>query len=563
MSVAAAAGYVLPKPSDSALRGRPMQLEMQIAEVHWKADQARNDAGKLASLAALYHIHGFAPEAIECFQRVVDLDPKAMRGWYYLGLAQAKAGHNAEAIAALTQALTIAPDYDPICVRLAELLEADDPARAEKLYRQALETNPVNVRGYCGLGRLLSGLGRHDEALGYVQKAVGLAPNYAEAYNAMVEILDAAGQSEDAARYRRWAESATDVVGDTDPQAIALRRAGYDPDMMCADGLLYAQQKQFDRAENLIRLAMELEPSSVRAVESMAALRALQGQHAESIAEYRKVLEKEPDSLSARSSLAQVLGAAGEVEEAERILREILAAYPNHENSLQRFAGLMKALGRGSEAIAFAEEALAADPESAVLHYNLARLLPGADRDDDAMVHLRRALELRPDFYMARHMLGLGLKQEGDLAGARAEWRRVLEVNPRFQDAYVALASTEEDRREMERLLRQGLKYLPDAHALANALAWLLATSPEDDQRNGEEALKFAKRASDLTRHSVHTYWDTLAAAFAETGAFKEAQGAAAMAIDMANQAGAPRQAEIYRQRRALYVDNKPYRDSE
>lgn len=63
----------------------------------------------------------------------------------------------------------------------------------------------------------------------------------------------------------------------------------------------------------------------------------------------------------------------------------------------------------------------------------------------------------------------------------------------------------------------------PDYFPAQNNLAWLLATAPDDAVRDAEAAITHARAAADLTRHQDAGIIDTLAAAHAESGDFKEA----------------------------------------
>jgi hypothetical protein len=55
---------------------------------------------------------------------------------------------------------------------------------------------------------------------------------------------------------------------------------------------------------------------------------------------------------------------------------------------------------------------------------------------------------------------------------------------------------------------------------MLDELAWLLATYPEPDVRDGAEAVRLAERACTLTNRRVPAFLATLAAAYAETGDF-------------------------------------------
>jgi tetratricopeptide (TPR) repeat protein len=67
-----------------------------------------------------------------------------------------------------------------------------------------------------------------------------------------------------------------------------------------------------------------------------------------------------------------------------------------------------------------------------------------------------------------------------------------------------------------------------------NGLAWLRATCPVASFRNGEEAVKAATKACELTNWQIANWIDTLAAANAEMGNFAQAIKYEKQAIAMA-----------------------------
>ena len=67
-----------------------------------------------------------------------------------------------------------------------------------------------------------------------------------------------------------------------------------------------------------------------------------------------------------------------------------------------------------------------------------------------------------------------------------------------------------------------------------NNLAWILATDPHAEIRNGAEAVQLARRACAQTRDSMPMLIGTLAAAYAEAGYFDEAIASAQKAHDLA-----------------------------
>ncbi len=560
----AALPYVPPKPAEEVLRQRPMLVEMKVTEAHLAAREAADDASKVANLGALYYVHGFPAEAADCFVRVTELQPEMMRAWYYLGLAREATGDTGGALRAYERALACQEDYAPVQMRLAGLLLERDAQRAAELYRRVIERYPAEARGHYGLGRALGMQGRVDEAAASLRKAFGLVPRYADAQRALAELLEGQGRSAEARVHRDLAAAGGEPPEMLDTELLSLRRVGADPEQYCADAIGLAGQRQFEQAEFVLGQARQLRADEALLCSATGAVLALQGRLDEAVEEFRRALEVKPDFRGGKSNLAQALGDRGDVAEAERLFREVLAADPEDSLSLQRFAALMARVGRPGEPVALVEAALAADPENAVLQFELGRVLLALGRSDEAIPHLRAALERKPDLHLARHALGVALHKQGDMEGARTAWKGVLETNPKFEEAcisLVVLARQQGDSVELERVLRQGTQHLPNSPILANSLGWLLATSPNAEQRDGQEAVQMALRACTLTNNSNHAYVDTLAAALAEAGRFEEAVRAARRAIDMAFKAGEMDAATSYRARMLLYQENEPYRE--
>jgi tetratricopeptide (TPR) repeat protein len=87
-------------------------------------------------------------------------------------------------------------------------------------------------------------------------------------------------------------------------------------------------------------------------------------------------------------------------------------------------------------------------------------------------------------------------------------------------------------------LFQQALQLQPDAPDVQNSLAWLLATCPQASLRNGDKALQLAQKANAATSGRNPVVLRTLAAAFAETGRFDDAEQSAQKAIELAQAAG-------------------------
>ncbi len=98
----------------------------------------------------------------------------------------------------------------------------------------------------------------------------------------------------------------------------------------------------------------------------------------------------------------------------------------------------------------------------------------------------------------------------------------------------------------------------PNDGRVLNELAWFLATCPDDQFRNGQEALEHARRACELA--PIPTHWDTLAAAHAELGNFTEAVQWQEKALVEPDE-GIEQDLAGAKRRLQLYKHEKPFRD--
>jgi tetratricopeptide (TPR) repeat protein len=101
----------------------------------------------------------------------------------------------------------------------------------------------------------------------------------------------------------------------------------------------------------------------------------------------------------------------------------------------------------------------------------------------------------------------------------------------------------------------------PENPAVLNMLAWLLATSPMDSQRQGPRAVELAQKSCELTEWKDSNMIDTLAAACAEVGRFEDAVKYQTQVIGMP--VPAPESfLQGRRDRLVLYQAGQPFRES-
>ncbi|MFQ5806554.1 MAG: tetratricopeptide repeat protein [Phycisphaerae bacterium] len=559
---AASGSFALPEVDVSGL---PEGVRRQLRRSRENVRRSPRDPDQLGALGAIYYVHGFPEAAAACFARAKELAPRSLHWWYYLALACERTGERQKAISAYEQAIELNANYGPFYVRLAGLLVDSDRQRAARLYRRARELNPKDPTAILGLGLCEAAGGDMTAALRQIETALQINPTYREAHAAMARVLTNLKREEEARRHRAAAVRGKTPVID-DQLFEALLRNGLLLDILLYDALLLAQNGVFEQAEQALAKAREVDRTGIDTRRTTAMVRVMQGRLEEAAEHFRRVLEARPDALDVQARLADVQARLGRYAEAEAGFRVVLERNPEDGYTLERYCDLLMKLERAEEAETLLWEAPARHPTNPLIRLQLGIALFNLKKDGEAREQFQACLDMSPDRARARYFLGRLAQRGGDLAGAKRHWERIIETTPHSLEAYLALAETamhERDFATAERYMRDGLKQAPYSAGLANGLAWILATSPDESQRNGEEAVRFAENACANTQRRQHEFLDTLAAAYAEAARFDDAVKTAREAVRLAEEARDEEAAAEYRRRLALYEKKQPYRDTE
>jgi len=128
--------------------------------------------------------------------------------------------------------------------------------------------------------------------------------------------------------------------------------------------------------------------------------------------------------------------------------------------------------------------------------------------------------------------------------------------------AYLQLATLYSDaglNEEAVRWYKKALEIQPDSIVAMNNLAWLLAVHRQAPYFDPQEALRLATRVKEMTPQPDSDVLDTLAAAYAASGRFAEAQAAASQAMQLAAASNHTALAEQIQKRLHLYKAGQAY----
>jgi tetratricopeptide (TPR) repeat protein len=174
---------------------------------------------------ALLHA-GRAAEAIQCYERALQLNPKLPD--YGLGAALLQVGRAAEVIPIYERALRLDPNLADVCSDLGNALaDVGRVPEAIQYYERALRLEPNHPEAHNNLGAVLYALGRMQEAIQHYQRALQIRPDYPEAeFNLGLALFNTGRLEEAVAAFRAVVQRNPGLVAAWCSLGHALERSG-------------------------------------------------------------------------------------------------------------------------------------------------------------------------------------------------------------------------------------------------------------------------------------------------------------------------------------------------
>jgi tetratricopeptide (TPR) repeat protein len=327
-------------------------------------------------------------------------------------------------------------------------------------------------------------------------------------------------------------------------------------------GLALARSGRLQEAVGHWEQALRIKPDYVDAHNNLGVALDQAGRIPEAMEHLEQALRIKPDSAEAHYNLGKALAEAGRVPEAIAHYEQALRLKPDYAEAHCNLGVALKQSGRIPEAVAQYEQALRIKPDFAEAHCCLGNALLQEGKISDAIAQTEQALRIKPDFAEAYYNLGLALWQAGKTPEAISQWQQALHVQPDYVEAHghlaIALEQTHNVREAIEHY-EQALRVKPDYVMAQNNLAWLLATLAPAEGGDPVRAEGLAERACKLTSDRVAPYLDTLAAAYAAAGRFRDAVTTAQAAVDLARSSGQTQVVSEIETRLELYRSGRAY----
>lgn len=266
------------------------------------------------------------------------------------------------------------------------------------------------------------------------------------------------------------------------------------------------------------------------------------------LADLGKAIELNNRDIEALILRGQIYFDQGKIEKSKRDITDSLLVEPNSINGVWMRSMIAAREDRYSDAIADME-LLVREGQSDSRWMGWVMQLSSYYQLDDRP---RRAIRLLDELVRRDSQQWRALRLRGDARLAISEHVDAIE------DYKEAIRILEETRAVSEENESTDLDY----SGLLNNLAWVLATSPNDELRDGKLSVELSLKACEATDYEAPHILSTLAASYAETGDFVNARKWATKAVEL-GEAGDNEQLEQLKAELESYQEEKPWREEQ
>lgn len=406
------------------------------------------------------------------------------------------------------------------------------------------------------------------------------------------------------ARLNLLPEGDAQAVIDATTKAIEL--LADDPQEQSGAYLLRALRQTDDEARvKDVDAAVKANPANAEARKARAVLRMEKSDINGAIEDLKVLLKQDPTNEAVAQVAVEQLVELGRTADALSLLSDALQASPSE--GLYRLRGIIyRAEGKEDEALADFSKALAMQPKDPISLLQRAEISLSRGDVKSAKRDLGEAIRVEPrvvDSVAAVRVRCYIAVEEGRLADAINDMNLIVQTNPK--DSFWALQLSSlyvQDKRprkaielineiltrepknvsalrtradtllglgdhaaaikDYQTALEVGIESSQQKSGVLNNLAWVLATSPKDELRNGERSIKFGTEAAELTEFKEPHILSTLAAGYAEKGDFEQAVKWSTKAVELGREIE-HNQVEQLEEELESYKESKPWREKQ
>lgn len=378
------------------------------------------------------------------------------------------------------------------------------------------------------------------------------------------------------------AKRATELLKDSPPrQSIAfVARAAFQKDPAA---------RMSDYGE-----AIRLDKSNGLAWRERGRAKLASGKANEAIDDFLHLLEEDPSDTQSLRLAAEALSGLGEFSKARKHLDRLIELNPKSPGGYTLRARVLMMQEDFDGAVVDLDQALKIEPKDLLALMMRAQLNMNRNKAKETVDDLNQVLQLRPGMPQAILLRSIAHTANENFPAAITDLERLLQGDPDNTGLLLQIGGVysldqrprkaikiytdilERDAKNWEALQSRADTYLnigkhkeaivdyeklvaekPDDSSVLNNFAWVLATSKNDEVRDGKRALEIAVKACEVTEYKAAHIVSTLASAHAELGDFDKAVEWSQKAVDL----GTGEVKEQLKEELNTYKAGKPWRE--
>ena len=316
-------------------------------------DLRRQLAETYGELGQIYLAYDLVTPARVALDNARLLDPQDFRWLYLLASLEQNEGRLELAAQHFEAALALPPPPDTLTlaarIRLGNVyLDSHRLEEAQSAFEQAIALDGGAAAAHAGLGRTAARQERPQDAIGHFRRALELQPEASAVRYPLAIALRELGQR-DAAR-QELTQRGDVEASFRDPLAEAVLNLATGSGVHLMFGNRAVRNGRLEIAEQRFRRALEANPRSAEAHQSLAAVLEGRGERQAAIEHYSSALALAPDNPSLHYNLGTILVDQGHDSQAIRHFQAALRLAPDYQNARFNLAAVLARGGRYDEA---------------------------------------------------------------------------------------------------------------------------------------------------------------------------------------------------------------------
>ncbi|HEY7354636.1 MAG TPA: tetratricopeptide repeat protein [Terriglobales bacterium] len=330
---------------------------------------------------------------------------------------------------------------------IASALRDNQFGKALELLQPALANSPKDAELWAMQGAAYAGEHHDQEALASFNKALKLDANYLPALTGAIQIeFDAANPAAIPLLKRVLQQRPSDQTshgmlavleyqqGNCAAAIPHFEKSGplFDsrPSALHAYGTCLVKLKQFDRATEVFRKSLAIDPNDGKERRVLASVQLMAHKPQDAIATLEPLLDGASHESATLELAADAYEDAGETDKAVGALRQAILVDPKNTQLYLDFASLCLSHQSFQAGIGVVNDGIALQPDSAQLYFARGVLYVQLADYDKAEADLNKAYELDPNESLTAAAQGLLAVQQNDLDRALADVQQKLKQKP-------------------------------------------------------------------------------------------------------------------------------------